>query len=120
MSGRVFQEEYNPKNPREVEGNISFYSQRVYPDDLSVMIDCLAELFQEDRDRVKPIRLAERMSVRLKRTISFHYASHLFILCGFVTRRSIIRSDNNSYYVIPDDDLLARCRTQHCKVGTVK
>ena len=55
--------------------------------DMAVMLDSLAELFQERGDEVMPKDVAERMEQKLHRNIHHHVAAYLYTSLGFVTRR---------------------------------
>ena len=84
--------------------------------DIAVMLDCLAELFQEQGDEVMPKDLAERMEHKLHRHIHHHVAAYLYTSLGFVTRKLSVHPNGCKIYIIPDPKLLAEKRAQFCNI----
>jgi len=84
--------------------------------DIAVMLDCLAELFQERGDEVMPKDVAERMEQKLHRHIHHHVAAYLYTSLGFVTRKLSVRPNGCKIYIIPDPKLLAEKRAQFCNI----
>jgi hypothetical protein len=80
-------------------------------EDISVMLDCLQELFREQGDMVTPTLLVNRMEQKLHRRLHMHVIAHLYSSLGFVTRPGY----GNSYCIIPNPELLAEKRAQYCK-----
>ena len=89
-----------------------------FEDDAAAMLDSLYELFQEREDKVTATIVAERMESKLNRHIHHNRASYLCRLLGFYTRYGKGHDGGSKYYIIPDFDLLARCRAQYCRAGT--
>ena len=82
------------------------------------MLDSLYELFQERGDKVTSTLVADRMERKIDRHISRNCAAYLYRLLGFYSRCGQGHDDGSKYYIIPDFDLLERCRAQYCKSGT--
>jgi hypothetical protein len=83
-------------------------------EDIPAMLDSLQELFQELGDTVTPTLLVSRMEQKLHRRLHIHVVAYLYRSLGFVTKR--IEGHCNSYYIIPDLELLAEKRAQFCIV----
>jgi hypothetical protein len=84
--------------------------------DMAVMLDSLAELFQERGDEVMPKDVAERMEQKLHRHIHHHVAAYLYTSLGFVTRRVSVHPNGCKVYIIPNPKLLAEKRAQFCNI----
>jgi hypothetical protein len=83
----------------------------IRPNDVTAMVDSMIELFQE-KDKVSPKMLAERMTHKCGRNIHYHYASFLFTQFGFVTKVFEGRVCRAERYIIPNDELLKRLKTE--------
>jgi hypothetical protein len=83
-------------------------------EDIPAMLDSLQELFQEHGDTVTPTLLVSRMEQKLHRRLHMHMVAYLYRSLGFVTKR--IEGHCNSYYIIPNLELLAEKRAQFCNV----
>ena len=77
------------------------------------MLDALKELFQENKDKVTPKKVAERMGQKLHKQIPLYKASGVYLSLGFMTRKS--NKSGEGYYLIPSPGLLAEKRAQFCK-----
>ena len=88
-----------------------------FEDDAAAMLDSLYELFQEREDKVTATIVAERMESKLNRHIHHNRASYLYGLLGFNSMCRKEHYDGSKHYIIPDFDLLARCRAQYCRTG---
>jgi len=84
-------------------------------EDIPVMLDCLQELFNEYGDAVTPTLLERQMEQKLHKRMPMHIVAYLYTSQGFVTRRIVARS--NSYFIIPNPELLAQKRAQFCKAN---
>lgn len=86
-------------------------------EDIPIMLDSLQELFQECEDIVTPKRLMRRMEQKLRKRTNLYTIAYIYTTLGFVTRRGT--RGTQSYYIIPDTELLAEKRSQFCKVEGV-
>jgi hypothetical protein len=81
--------------------------------DIIALLDALKELFQENKDKVTPKKVAERMGQKLHKQIPLYKASGVYLSLGFMTRKS--NKSGEGYYLIPSPGLLAEKRAQFCK-----
>jgi len=89
-----------------------------YKEDTTAMLDSLQELFQEHGDKVTATLVAERMEKKLHRHIHLNRAAYLYRILGFYSRCGKGHNEGSKYFIIPDHELLARCRMQYCKGNT--
>jgi hypothetical protein len=80
---------------------------------VTVMLDCLQELFLEQGNKVTPTVLMRRMEEKLHRHLQLRSVAYLYSSLGFVTKH--IEGDNNHYYIIPNLELLGEKRSQFCE-----
>jgi hypothetical protein len=97
-------------------GALNLKANLYFEEDTAAMLDSLLELFQENGDKVTATLIAERMESKLHRHIHHHRAAYLYRLLGFYSTCGKGHDDGSKYYVIPDYDLLARCRVQYCNI----
>lgn len=85
----------------------------IHPNDVTVMVESLEELFTEIGDYVTPKMLAERMSQKCGRSLTYQYASYLTLAFGFNTRVCHYRTKKlfMERYYVRDDDLLNKIKT---------
>jgi len=82
-----------------------------FEEDTAAMLDSLLELFQENGDKVTATLNAERMGSKLHRHTPSSSCRYFITGCsGFIPFRGKEHDDRSKYYVVPDYDLLARCR----------
>jgi hypothetical protein len=96
-------------------GTLNVSAAANFEEDTAAMLDSLHELFQERGDKITATLITERMESKLNRHI--HRAAYLYRLLGFYSRCGKGHDEGSKYYVIPDFDLLARCRAQYCRAG---
>ena len=81
--------------------------------DITALLDALQELFQENRGKVAPKQVAERMGQKLHKQVPLHRVANAYTSLGFVTRKS--NKSGEGYYLIPNPGLLTEKRAQFCK-----
>jgi hypothetical protein len=97
-------------------GSLNLMANLYFEEDTAAMLYSLLELFQENGDKVTATLIAERMESKLHRHIHHHRAAYLYRLLGFYSTRGKGHDDRSKYYVVPDYNLLARCRVQYCNI----
>jgi len=81
--------------------------------DIIALLDALQELFQENRDKVTPKQVAERVGQKLHKQVTLHLVANAYTSLGFITRKS--NKSGEGYYLIPSPGLLTEKRVQFCK-----
>jgi hypothetical protein len=90
-----------------------FHSFPSGSEDITVMLDCLHELFLEQGNKVTPTVLVRRMEQKLHRHLQLRGVAYLYTSLGFITNK--IEGDSNHYFIIPNLELLAEKRSQFCE-----
>ena len=83
----------------------------IHPQDVTIMVKSMEELFAETND-VTPKMLAEGMSKKCGRNLTYQFASYLTVTFGFNTKSCHFRSKKlfvERYYV-KDDELLNKIK----------
>ena len=96
--------------------SIMGYTHQIQTGDLTVMLDSLQELFQENPDDVTPKLLAARMKQKLNRHVHYTYATYLYSLLWFITNKVIGFGKRETCYIVFDAELLAQKRTKYCQI----
>jgi hypothetical protein len=86
---------------------------RARKEDIVALLDALLELFQENKNKVTPKQVAERMAQKLQKQIPLHIVVDATASLGFITMRGTKHGETN--FIIPDPELLVERRAQFCK-----
>ena len=81
----------------------------IRPNDVTAMVESLEELFNE-REKITPNQVAERMSKKIGRAVTYQYLSYITTAFGFVT--TVVHNKKESItsgrFYVKDYDLLKR------------
>ena len=83
----------------------------IRPNDVTAMVESLEELFNE-REKITPNQVAERMSKKIGRAVTYQYLSYITTAFGFITTIVHDRSEciTSERFYIKDYDLLKKIK----------